>query len=193
MVRPYPRIHSRHRSGLSRSAHFAGLLILLVCVSTVLSQCMAIDAEGKRGPVTLEQSYKPAFQFQSRMEKQAQQHEQDGGDGMVYRDILRVRLRLTAEQFAFFRETAFRFAREEVEIDTRIDELSAADRVQHPQARELSDAAKMRARDLMSEMDKALVQEVNVLRQTLEPTTREQLDEAVMTFCRESEGTPVRR
>jgi hypothetical protein len=198
MVRIHLPTHAFNRTALLRRAHVAGLLVLIVGVFTVcerdgFTQCMTLDAHGKRIQATLAQSYKPALLFQSSMEKRALEREQDGGDGAMYRNILRLQLNLTEEQFAPFQGAAMRFARAEADMTAGIQKTETADRAQHPQSRELSEAAKQRIHDIFAEIDRALSEAVESIHLSLDSLISERLDKAVEAFCTESEATQPNR
>jgi pimeloyl-ACP methyl ester carboxylesterase len=117
---------------------------------------------------------------------QAAAQEYKGESGVASRDILRLQLQLTAEQFAPFQNAAMDWQQQLSSTQARIDSIAQADRALHANARTLSAQAKAAIRVLLAGLPKQEALDIDSIHRDSDALSAQKLDEAVMNLYQDA-------
>jgi hypothetical protein len=159
------------------------ILMLVAALSIVWAQGPTqLDPSGHSAPATLPHMYEYAFTFQAGMEKLGLEREGKGGDGSVFREILRLRFQLNESEFTMFENAAIRYDLKDKEVRARVKEVVIENRARHPNTSGMSKAAVTLIHSINAERESEAGDEINTMHSALQPTVATQLDDAVTAF-----------
>lgn len=186
-------ISLRILAGKASVAQAAALVCFIISASPLRAQSpKCIDGPGTQDSATLSRMYEHAFRVQNSMDAQALEQEERGTSGSAFRDFLRLKFKLTEEQFAPFEASVLRFDPLDQDTKTRTHTLSEVDRAAHPGTRALSPDARNRILGLLAGRDKAASDEVEAIHEALDPVIAKVLDDAVASLYGESRRSGLR-